>query len=150
MKARGLNWPVWVAFLLTTVAFVSYPFFFVQFPVTRDFPWVNFLMYAVAAVLLYIGVRRAFGPDSRRRGKITASVLSVLSVAVFGFFVLTFLISARQLPSSQEAPRVGQKAPDFQLTDTTGRSVSLNELLSAPLAGKAPRGVLLVFYRGYW
>jgi len=28
--------------------------------------------------------------------------------------------------------------------------VSLNQLLTSPINGAAPRGVLLVFYRGYW
>ncbi len=28
--------------------------------------------------------------------------------------------------------------------------VSLNELMTSPINGKAPRGVLLIFYRGYW
>jgi hypothetical protein len=28
--------------------------------------------------------------------------------------------------------------------------VSLGQLLSNPINGKAPRGLLLVFYRGYW
>jgi hypothetical protein len=64
---------------------------------------------------------------------------------VFGFFVF-----ARWLPPSKGAPQVGQKAPEFLLMDTTGKSVSLGELLSTPINGNAPKGVLLVFYRGYW
>ena len=44
----------------------------------------------------------------------------------------------------------GDKAPDFTLTDAGNKSVSLAELLAAPLHGATPRGVLLVFYRGYW
>lgn len=59
-----------------------------------------------------------------------------------------------QLPSSQEAPRAGQKAPDFTLPDTSGQPVKLSELLATPSAEKAApqkgRWVLLVFYRGYW
>jgi hypothetical protein len=34
--------------------------------------------------------------------------------------------------------------------DTTGKSVALSELLTSPINGQAPKGVLLVFYRGYW
>ena len=51
------------------------------------------------------------------------------------------------------APRVGDKAPEFMLADTSGKMVALSTLLSEPIPGKVggkPRGVLLVFYRGYW
>jgi peroxiredoxin len=40
--------------------------------------------------------------------------------------------------------RVGQRAPEFALSDVNGKAVTLAQLL----AGK--RSVLLVFYRGYW
>jgi hypothetical protein len=38
------------------------------------------------------------------------------------------------------------------LTDTSGKQVSLAELLRSPIkeGQAAPKGVLLVFYRGYW
>jgi peroxiredoxin len=57
---------------------------------------------------------------------------------------------ARWMPAAHGAPQVGRKAPEFTLRDTEGRPVSLSELLSTPLDGKAPKGVLLVFYRGHW
>jgi len=61
---------------------------------------------------------------------------------------------SRWLPTAHGAPQIGQKAPVFTLADTHGKPVSLSELLSAPINGKAPssnpRGVLLIFYRGYW
>ncbi len=65
------------------------------------------------------------------------------------------------MPAAHGAPQVGQKAPEFSLVDTNGKSVKLSELLTAPVnaapsvagspaAGPAAKGVLLVFYRGYW
>jgi peroxiredoxin len=54
------------------------------------------------------------------------------------------------IPASKDAPQVGQRAPDFTLTDAGGKAVSLNELLTMPINGNAPKGVLLIFYRGYW
>jgi peroxiredoxin len=39
---------------------------------------------------------------------------------------------------------VGQKAPAFALPDTNNRTVALADVLSQS------RGVVLVFYRGYW
>ena len=62
MKTRSFNWRVWAGFLLSLAAFLSYFFVFVRFPVTRDFPWANLLLFAEAAALLLIGVRRAFAP----------------------------------------------------------------------------------------
>jgi len=61
--------------------------------------------------------------------------------------------ASRQLPVAADAPAVGDRAPEFALADTTGRMVALSMLLSEPMPGiqgEKPRGVLLVFYRGYW
>jgi peroxiredoxin len=71
-------------------------------------------------------------------------------VVIFGLFVFSIFILPRHLPASSGAPQIGQKAPDFNLADTNGKQVSLSELRSSPINGKAPKGVLLVFYRGYW
>ena len=150
MKAPTFNWAVWAGFLLSLFAFLSYPLLFARWPVTRDFPWANLLLFGIAAVLLYVGLRRAFAPERRRRSKIAASILATLSVAILGFFIFAAFIMSRWLPVSQGAPQIAQKAPDFTLADTSGRMVSLSELLSTPIRGTAPKGVLLIFYRGYW
>ena len=165
MKIQRFNWPIWVGFLLSVFAFLSYPFIFVGWPVTRDFPWANLLLFGIAAVLLFVGVRRAFAPERRRISKIAASFIAALSALVLGAFILTAFIAARWLPAAHGAPQVGQKAPDFTLADTNGKPVSLSDLLSSPINGKtgnagaparierearAPKGVLLIFYRGYW
>ena len=163
MKIRTINWPIWAGFLLSVVAFLSYFLVFVWFPVTRDFPWANLLLFAFAAVLMLIGVRRAFAAERThpRRSKIAAVTLATLSLAIFGFFIFATLIFARHLPASHGAPQVGQKAPDFTLSDINGKPVTLSELLTSPINGdaanagdlgriRAPRGALLVFYRGYW
>src|ERR1700682_5932740 len=146
MEIQKFNWPLWSGLLLSVFALVSYPFVFVRWPVTRDFPWANFLLFAVAAVLLLVGVRRAFAAAGRRRSKIVGSIVATLSVLVLALFVFSFFIASEWLPASPAAPRVGQKAPDFSLADTSGQAVSLSQLLSAPLDGKAgtprPRGVL--------
>jgi hypothetical protein len=150
MKAQRRNWPLWAGFLLSLGAFLSYFFVFVRFPITRDFPWANLLLFGIAAVLLLVGVRRAFAPERPRRAKVAGAVLATLSVAICGAFVFSTLILARRLPASHSAPRIGQKAPHFSLSDAHGKPVSLAELLATPVNGNAPQGVLLVFYRGYW
>lgn len=150
MKTRSFNWPVWAGLLLSVAAFISYFLVFVRFPLTRDFPWASLLLFAAAAALLLVGVRRAFAPERRTGSKVAGLVAATLGVAIFGFFVFTTFIMARWIPAARGAPQVGQKAPEFSLSDTDGRPVSLSELLSTPVKGKAPKGVLLVFYRGYW
>lgn len=152
MTTRRFNWPLWVGFVLTLAAFMTYVSVFVWFPITRDFPWANLLMFSIAVVLLVMGVRRGFAADRPHpaRSKIITSIIGTLSIAVIGFFIFTVFVAARWLPPSKGAPQVGQQAPDFTLTDTTGKQVSLTELRTAPIDGKAPKGVLLVFYRGYW
>ena len=61
MEKRKPNWSLWAGFIVALIAFVSYFLFFSQFPITRDFPWANFLLFGLAAVMLAVGLRRAFG-----------------------------------------------------------------------------------------
>ena len=147
---KRFNWPLWAGFLLTFFAFLSYPFLFIEWPITRDFPWLNLLLFAVALVLLFLGLRRAFTPERRLISKIVAPILATVSVLILAFFIFIALIQSRWLPASQAAPAVGQKAPEFTLNDTNGQPVTLASLLSQPLNNKPPKGVLLIFYRGYW
>jgi len=154
MKIQRFNWPVWVAFLLSLIALLSYPFVFVRWPITRDFPWANLLLFGIAAALLVLGIRRAFAADRPRRSKIAGVTAATLSLAIFALFIFAAFVAARWLPAARGAPQVGQKAPDFNLSDTNGKTVALSELLTTPIKGKTastnPRGVLLIFYRGYW
>lgn len=146
---RRSGWALWAGFALALIAFVSYPFYLVRFPATRDFPWLTFLLFAVAAVLVIAGVRRAFAVGRRGR-KIVAGIVGGLTAAVIVLFCFGYFVFARQLPGSKGAPQVGQRAPDFTLTDTNGKPVTLAELVSTPIGAKPPQGALLVFYRGYW
>jgi len=152
MNLRRLNWPLWVGFVLTIAAFITYFFVFILFPVTRDFPWANLLLFAIALVFLFIGVRRGFAADRPHpvRSKLVTSILTLLSVVILGLFVFTIFIAGRWLPPSKGAPQVGQVAPNFALPDTMGNQVTLDNLLLTPINGNPPKGVLLVFYRGYW
>jgi len=174
MKFQRFNWQIWAGFLLSLIAFLSYPFVFVRFPATRDFPWASLLLFGVAMALLLLGIRRAWKSstgvvetplisegDARlavkksRRSKIVASVLATLSVAILGLFVFSTFVVSRWLPASHGAPQIGQKAPDFTLSDTNGKAVSLSELLASPTRNEretptSQKGVLLIFYRGYW
>ena len=81
MKVRSMNWQLWSGFLLSLIAFVSYPFVFVRVPVTRDFPWVNVLLLGVSAALLLAGLRRSFGAGATRKSKITGAVAAVVAAS---------------------------------------------------------------------
>ncbi|HKX00401.1 MAG TPA: hypothetical protein VJN43_21870 [Bryobacteraceae bacterium] len=141
---RSWNAWVWAGFLIAVVAFLSYFLFFLRFPATRDFPWINLLLFLLAGFLLAIGIIRAFRRPERYRGRVSGIVLGSLSLIVFGFFCYINFNLARQLPSATGAPQAGQPAPEFTLADSTGRQVSLSGLLNSHNA------VLLIFYRGYW
>jgi hypothetical protein len=153
MNIRRLNWHIWAGFLLSIFAFVSFTLFFVNFPITRDFPWANLILFMIAAALLFVGVRRAFAPDRSRLAKVGSSILAALGVLIIGLFIFTIFIMARWLPPASGAPRAGNKAPEFTLVDVNGKATSLAELLTTPMNVSntaKPRGVLLIFYRGYW
>jgi hypothetical protein len=147
---KKFNWPLWLGFILSIFAFLSYPFIFVNWATTRDFPWVNIPMFIVALVLLFFGVRRAFAPGRRLVSKIVAPTVATISLLVLALFIFTSFIMSRWLPASANAPQVNQKAPEFTLKDTGNKTVSLATLLSEPVNNKPPTGVLLIFYRGYW
>ena len=147
---KKLNWAIWLGLLLSLFAFFSYPLFFVNWATTRDFPWANLIIFAIADIFIAIGVRRAFAPERRVLSKIVAAVGAVLSGLVLTGFIFVVFVASRQLPASANAPQVGQKAPGFNLADVNNKTVSLTDLLSQPINGKAPKGALLVFYRGYW
>ncbi len=154
MKRRSNLW-VWAGFLVAVVAVVSYYVFFCRFPVTRDFPWANLLLFAAGGWLLAVGLRRAFHHPELYRGTVSGPILSVLSVLVFGLFLFSVFYLSKQLPGSPRAPRFGQKAPDFTLLDKDSNPVTLSKLLASPANSGASRtaktnGAVLIFYRGYW
>lgn len=149
---KKFNWQIWAGAVLSFIALAGHPFVFVDWPLNHNFPWISLLLFAAAAVLLFVGVRRGFAATRTHptRSRIAASIGATLTVLALAAFVFAFFIAGRWLPASQGAPKVGQKAPEFTLTDTSGKQVSLAELRTTPINGKAPIGVLLVFYRGYW
>jgi hypothetical protein len=147
---RRPNAPLWLGFLIVLFAFLSYVPIFARYPFTRDMPWANFLIFALGLVLLFLGLRRAFAQPDLYRGKIAGPILTTLSVAALGFFCLMIFSLGKRLPPSAQAPKIGQKAPDFALADNTGRTVSLASLLATSDPSHPTKGVALIFYRGYW
>ncbi len=141
---RSWNALTWGGFAVVLVAAVSYIPIFVRFPVTRDIPWANLLLFLAGGWMLAAGLKRAYGAPERYGGKVSGAVLSALALALFGLFCWGNFVFARHVPSASGAPQAGQPAPDFTLADANGKPVSLTELR------QSNRTVLLVFYRGYW
>ena len=147
---KRLNWKIWAGFVLSFIAAFSYPFVFVRWPITREVPWVNLILFAIALGLLFFGLRRAFKPDKRIVSKIFSSLAAVVGVALLAGLLFVIYVMGSWLPPSSDAPQVGQKAPAFTLNDSNDKPVTLGQLLSEPINNKPPKGVLLIFYRGYW
>jgi hypothetical protein len=140
---RKWNWPIWVGFVLALGGLFSYGFF-VRYPITRDFPWANLLLFGIGIALLLLGLFRAFGRVQVYRGKIFGSILAAIALFLFSFFSYEIFYVLRQVPISAQAPHVGQKVPDFILVDQNEKPVGLGDLLSGS------RAVALIFYRGFW
>jgi hypothetical protein len=148
MKRR--NWQIWTGFILSLVAGFSYPFLFVRWAITREFPWANLVLFAIAMVFLFLGLRRAFKADKRIVSKIFSSLAAGVGVLLLAGLLYLIYVMGSWLPASTGAPQVGQKAPAFTLTDSNNKPVTLAQLLIEPINNKPPKGVLLIFYRGYW
>ena len=140
--SRRWNLSLWLGFVIVLGGLFSYEYF-AQFPITRDFPWLNLLLAGVGLALLATGLFRAFGNPRLYRGKISGSIMAVISVCLVALFSYEIFIGLRNVPASTGAPRIGEEAPPFTLPDQNGRQIALADLLS-------PHGAILIFYRGHW
>jgi hypothetical protein len=61
---------MWVGFLIVVAGLLSFVPVFAQFPATRDFPWVNLLLFAAGLALLGLGLVRAYRHPDRYRGRV--------------------------------------------------------------------------------
>ena len=104
---------------------------------------------------LFSGLKRRSREPELYRGKIAGYVLTTLSVLILGLFGFVVYQVSRAFPDAKNAPQIGQRAPEFSLVDANGKNFTLAQLLSTPItnsgsAARATKGVLVVFYRGYW
>lgn len=148
--SKSWNWRLWVGFLLTFLALFGY---FSLYDRLSGAFWMSIAVFVIAVELLVDGLRRAYRHADAYRGKVAGPILSVLSLFFIGAFIFGIFMMGKAYSKAPNAPRVGQKVPEATLTDTAGHKVTIAQLLTASTAigsGKQPRGVLLVFYRGYW
>ncbi len=152
------NVATWWGLFFAIVALGCNGAFFINLPLQGAIPWLSLLFAVVALTYLVVGLRLAIVyPKVYRRRALTV-VVTAIALVPAGLSVVGF-VATRKLPSASTAPQVGQRIPDFTLADTSGKLVSLDRLLSASSAvspgepsfeSRAPKAVLLIFYRGYW
>jgi hypothetical protein len=140
---RRRNLIIWAGFAVVLLGAFSYLPLFANIPITRDIPWVNFLLFLAGVILLGTGLKRAYRAPDIYRGRISGSILSVLAVLLIGFFSYGVFVLTK-VPPAHGAPKPGDPAAPFTLTNTKGAHISLADLL------KGRRAALLIFYRGYW
>jgi hypothetical protein len=175
ITTRRRNWAPWVGLLLALLAMLSNGVYFLGLPGQRALPILGVALVIAALVCAAAGIMRSFRQPQVYGGKVSSSILGVVSLLLCVLAAFTSMHS-RDLPSAAAAPQVGQKAPDFTLADTSGNKVSLGQLLGKEhislvgpprevlekmgMANQLPpvaagsatptKAVLLVFYRGYW
>ena len=146
---KRTHWAVWLGLLLTVLGLAGNAVSFDTLSSTA-FTWLIMAVPVLGAMFLVLGVVPAFRQPQAYRGKLWGSILAALSLLLCAASVLLFVFT-RQLPSSRGAPQVGRRVPEFTLPDSSGQPVSLSQLLAGTSgATPPPKGVLLVFYRGYW
>jgi glucan phosphoethanolaminetransferase (alkaline phosphatase superfamily) len=152
MATKLWNWRLWAGFGLSIGALAGYVFWVNE---TRAVFWPALLLFVVAAVLLFSGWKRRSREPELYRGKIASYLLTTVSVLILGLFAFVAYQVSRVFPDAKNAPQIGQRAPEFSLVDANGQNFTLAQLLSSPItnagsAASTTKGVLVVFYRGYW
>jgi hypothetical protein len=148
--AGRTNTAPWWGLLLALFALGCNAGFFLGVPLQGAIPWLSLVFSAAALIYLALGVWRAYALPAVYKGKVLAAVLTVVALIPAGLSAFGFGVM-RKLPSASAAPQVGQTVPELTLPDTSGKPVSLDQLLAPSSPGApAPKAVLLIFYRGYW
>ena len=151
MSTKKWNWRLWVGFAIAVLALVVY--LAVVFRM-RDVFWLSVALFVVSIALLASGFQRAYRHREAYRGRVAGPILAVCGALVLGLFGLASYQISKHFAAAENAPKIGQAAPQFTLVDSSGHTVSLAAVLASP-AGQsgtahAPRAALLIFYRGYW
>src|SRR5215469_10461235 len=134
MAAKLWNWQLLAGFGLSLGALAGYV---VLVNETRAVFWPAVLLFVVALLLLFSGLKRRSREPELYRGKIAARVLTTLSVLILGLFAFVAYQVSRVFPDAKNAPQIGQHAPEFSLVDANGKNFTLAQLLSAPITNSA-------------
>jgi hypothetical protein len=127
------GWLVALSLLVSAAAIAVYTQL-LHVAAVRNHPEGYVAAFAIAATIA--GMAVALGRRWYAWTTLVVLVLLLLGGATFNFVLA-------RIPEAHTTLRLGERPPDFTLTDADGRAVSLAEY-----RGKKP--VVLVFYRGYW
>ena len=103
-------------------------------PAVRNHPEGYVAAFAIAATVAALAL-------ALRRRWYAWLALGLSLLLLTGGAYINFIMA--RIPAEPTVLRVGERPPDFTLTDAAGRAVSI-----ADYRGQKP--VVLVFYRGYW
>jgi hypothetical protein len=145
------NSALWYGLLITLFGIATQFFYFLRppRPISHVLPWINLLLPAIGLVFLFIGLERAFSRSATYSGKIWGSSITAIALLLLVGNVLLFRLT-RDVPNSAGAPQMGQRLPEFILSDSSGQPTSFSQLFAAAADRSQPKAVLLIFYRGYW
>ena len=137
-QQRSFDHLAWIAPVIAFAGFLSYFALFSQWPLFRDFPWLNLLILLGALALSEIAMRRA-RPGWGRRGSVAGLAVSVLLLVGLSYycFVLSY-----QLPDAGRVVGEGAAIPAIALAATDGSQIDVG--------AAAQDKLILVFYRGHW
>ena len=112
---RKWNWPIWVGFVVAVGGLFSYEFF-VQFPITRDFPWANLLLFGIGAALLLARISSRVWPAATlSRQDFRFDLCRDRLVLCWRSSPTKFFTSCDKCRFRRRRREIGQKAPDFTL-----------------------------------
>lgn len=119
---------------------LSYFFVFAQWPLTRDIPWVNYIILLLALGLTGYGVANVW---AKGLGSKIASITSLFFSAAFPVLFIGYVFGlSNQLPSAEQAVSTGNALPDLVLTGDDGEPINVADVAQDKL--------ILVFFRGHW
>jgi cytochrome oxidase Cu insertion factor (SCO1/SenC/PrrC family) len=98
------------------------------------------VLVALGAIAAYALLLRVPLVRNHPEGYVVAFAVAAGLLLVGGAW---FDFVAARVPVAPSVLRVGERPPDFRLTDASGRTVTLSDY-----RGQKP--VVLVFYRGHW
>ena len=136
------NHALWLGPLITSTGVISYFMFFARFPALRDFPWINLPLVAIGLAVSFGGLWSAYTRGSRRWVKVAGSFGLALSLLFGGFLIAYVFFLSYSLPAASATTAELEQAPEFALTDSTGRLHRLSDYRGST--------VVIVFYRGHW
>jgi hypothetical protein len=139
---RRRNHAIWLGPLIVFTGAVSYFTFFAEFPVLRDFPWINLPIVLVGCGISFVAMRRAFSRAHIYRGKVLGSLSMIFSSLLTALFVGYIGYLSYQLPEPTKTTQSLSLAPGFVLNDQNGQEVSLEDFQGKKL--------IVTFYRGHW